>query len=127
MDDIYFGNAGFKELKSKSLHNINILPDLKKQIKTGIKKSSKYDYDREDISGFDIIENSFYNFLKNIKDPLKQEYILTDIIEKMIVENTAKIKVLETPDKWHCVTYKDDTPMVQKALTELIEKGLYKW
>ena len=58
MDDIYFGNAGFKELKSKSLHNVNILPDLKKQIKTGTKKTSKYDYDREDISGFDIIENS---------------------------------------------------------------------
>ena len=58
MDDIYFGNAGIKELKSKSLHNVNLLPDLKKQIKTGTKKSSKYDYDREDISGFDIIENT---------------------------------------------------------------------
>ena len=32
------------------LHNVNLLPDLKKQIKTGTKKSSKYDYDREDIS-----------------------------------------------------------------------------
>ena len=76
---------------------------------------------------FDVIEDSFYNFLKNIKDPLKQEYILTDIIEKMIKENDAKIKVLETPDKWYGVTYKDDTPMVRKALTELIEKGIYKW
>jgi len=76
---------------------------------------------------FDTIESYFHNFLKNIKEPLKQEYILTDIIEKMIEEKDAKIKVLETPDKWHGVTYKDDTPMVQKALTELIEKGLYKW
>jgi hypothetical protein len=58
MDDIYFGNAGIGELRSKSLHNVGILPDLKKQIQTGTKKSSQYDYDREDISGFDIIENS---------------------------------------------------------------------
>ena len=57
-DDIHFGNAGIGELRSKSLHNVNILPDLKKQIKTGNKKTSKYDYEREDIKGFDIIQNS---------------------------------------------------------------------
>ena len=58
MDDINFGNAGIGELRSKSLHNVSILPDLKKQIKTGVKKDSKYDYAREDISKFDIIQNS---------------------------------------------------------------------
>lgn len=76
---------------------------------------------------FNILENSFHDFLKNIKDPMKGEYILTDIIEKMIKENNAKIKVLETPDKWYGVTYKDDTPMVREALTSLINQGLYRW
>ncbi len=76
---------------------------------------------------FDILEDSFHNFLKNIKDPMKGEYILTDVIDKMIRENNAKIKVLETPDKWYGVTYKDDTPMVREALTGLINRGLYKW
>ena len=76
---------------------------------------------------FDVLENSFHSFLKNIKDPAKGEYILTDIIEKMIKENNAKIKVLETPDKWYGVTYKEDTPMVREALTGLINQGLYKW
>ena len=76
---------------------------------------------------FDNMENAFYHFLKNIEDPMKGEYILTDIIEKMIVENNAKIKVLETPDKWYGVTYKEDTPMVRQALTALIEQGLYRW
>ena len=76
---------------------------------------------------FDVLENSFHSFLKNIKDPAKDEYILTDIIEKMIKENNAKIKVLETPDKWYGVTYKEDTPMVREALTGLINQGLYKW
>lgn len=76
---------------------------------------------------FEILESSFHSFLKNIKDPTKDEYILTDIIDKMIKENNAKIKVLDTPDKWYGVTYKEDTPMVREALTKLIEQGLYKW
>ena len=76
---------------------------------------------------FDTLENSFGDFLKNIKDPMKGEYILTDIVEKMIKKNNAKIKVLETPDKWYGVTYKDDTPMVREALTSLINQGLYEW
>ncbi len=76
---------------------------------------------------FDFIENYFHGFLKDIKEPLKDEYILTDVIEKMIVENNTKIKVLDTPDKWYGVTYKEDTPMVKKALNELINQGLYKW
>ena len=76
---------------------------------------------------FGVLESSFHGFLKNIKDPMKGEYIITDIIEKMIKENNAKIKVLETPDKWYGVTYQEDTPMVRKALTELINNGLYKW
>ena len=76
---------------------------------------------------FDTLENCFNEFLRNIKDPMKGEYILTDIIDKMIKENNAKVKVLETPDKWYGVTYKEDTPAVQKALSSLIEQGLYKW
>ncbi len=76
---------------------------------------------------FATMENAFLDFLKNIKDPMKGEYILTDIIEKMIAEDNAKIKVLETDDKWYGVTYKEDTPMVRQALTSLIEQGLYNW
>ena len=57
MGEITFGSAGIKELKSRGLHNINLLPDLKKQIKTGRKMQNRYDYAREDIDDFEIIEN----------------------------------------------------------------------
>ena len=77
-------------------------------------------------TAFDKMEESFEAFLKNIQNPLKDEYILTDIIAKMIGEG-EKIKVLDTPDKWYGVTYKEDTPSVRAALTDLVEKGLYKW
>ena len=80
---------------------------------------------KQDI--FETLEESFYKFLKNIENPLKDEYILTSIIDKMINEDGAKIKVLDTPDKWYGVTYQNDTPTVREALTDLVEKGLYKW
>lgn len=76
---------------------------------------------------FEIMEESFEKFLKNIQNPLKDEYILTSVIDNMINKNRAKIKVLETPDKWYGVTYREDTPMVKEALTKLIEQGLYNW
>ena len=80
---------------------------------------------KQDI--FETLEESFHKFLKNIENPLKDEYILTSIIDKMINEDGAKIKVLDTPDKWYGVTYQNDTPTVREALTDLVEKGLYKW
>lgn len=78
-------------------------------------------------SVFEKMEETFEAFLRNIQNPLKDEYILTDIIAKMIKEDNEKIKVLDTPDKWYGVTYKEDTPSVRAALTGLVEEGLYKW
>ncbi len=76
---------------------------------------------------FDLMETSLDKFLKNIKDPLKDEHILTDFIFELINEKDAKIKVLDTFDKWYGVTYSKDTPMVREALCELINQGKYNW
>lgn len=78
-----------------------------------------------DIFGY--MEDAFECFLRNIKDPIKDEYILTDIVYKLINEENAKIKVLNTYDKWYGVTYQQDTPAVREALKSLIEQGFYKW
>ena len=61
MDKIHFGNVGIKELKSRSLHNINMPQQLKKQIQSGQKMRPRYDYPRDDISSFEIINNSYNN------------------------------------------------------------------
>ena len=76
---------------------------------------------------FGLMEESFYHFLENIKDPMKGEYILTDIVNKILDNKNDKIKVLDTPDKWYGVTYKEDLELVRQSLTDLIEKGFYKW
>lgn len=75
---------------------------------------------------FDVMKSSFENFLKNIKNPMTDEYILTDVVRKMLSDG-EKIRVLKTSDRWYGVTYSQDAPSVQKALGDLIKQGLYTW
>ena len=43
----------------------------------------------------------------------------------MIKDNTAQVKVLKTDAKWFGVTYKEDTPGVNAALTAFDKEGKY--
>lgn len=75
---------------------------------------------------FDIMEECFGKFLKDIKNPKTDEFILTDIINYLLNKN-EKIRVLDTPDKWYGITYKEDVPSVKEYLSGLIKCGQYKW
>ena len=43
----------------------------------------------------------------------------------MIKSKGTKVKVLETDEKWYGVTYKEDKPVVVKAIQDLKDSGLY--
>lgn len=84
---IHFGNAGINEQVSKGLHNANVIPDLKKQIKTGKKQQKpRNDYEREDIKQFHIIDNKINN--KNIEYQIAEDtrgnkyYFAKDVTKK---------------------------------------------
>lgn len=73
------------------------------------------------------LEAGFPEFLSNIKaGDLKSEYLLPTIIDQMIHTGKARVKVLETRDKWFGVTYKEDKATVVEAIRRLIGEGLYK-
>ena len=59
------------------------------------------------------------------ENPLKAEYYLPGVVEELLSEDKAKVKVLTTPDKWHGVTYREDKPALVKELSLLREQGLY--
>ena len=66
------------------------------------------------------------DFLANVKEgDLKSEYLLPNIVDKLLKEKRANVKVLETQDRWFGVTYKEDKEIVQKAFAELIQNGIY--
>ena len=43
---------------------------------------------------------------------LKSEYLLPNIVDKLLKEKRANVKVLETQDRWFGVTYKEDKETV---------------
>ncbi|MEG0230039.1 MAG: sugar phosphate nucleotidyltransferase [Oscillospiraceae bacterium] len=76
---------------------------------------------------FNVLENGFKEFLSvKGKDDIKAEYLLPTIIDGLVKSNQAKVKLLETTDKWFGVTYKEDKQEVVKSFKKLIEKGVYK-
>ena len=78
------------------------------------------------VSFLDELEQGFPKFLASVKDSdLKSEYLLPTIVDQCIRENKAKVRLLETPDKWFGVTYKEDKPTVVAAIRKLVEDGVY--
>lgn len=74
----------------------------------------------------DFLAEDFKDFLTNVEEgDLKSEYLLPNIVDKLLKEERANVKVLETPDRWFGVTYKEDKETVQKAFRELIADGVY--
>ena len=74
----------------------------------------------------DFLAEDFKDFLVNVEEgDLKSEYLLPNIVDKLLKEKRANVKVLETQDRWFGVTYKEDKETVQEAFAELIREGVY--
>ena len=76
---------------------------------------------------FKEIEERFPIFLKesmnnNIE---KAEFYLPSLVDELIKEGKAGVRILKTNDRWHGVTYPEDKPEVKKAIAAMIKKGLY--
>ncbi len=73
------------------------------------------------------LEQRFTAFLtKNLPvNPLKCEYFLPFVVDELLKEQKASVKVLRSADKWYGVTYKEDKPQVMAAIRALKAQGLY--
>lgn len=75
----------------------------------------------------DALEEGFPKFLDGIREgDVKAEYLLPKIIDQQIKAGKARVKVLETRDKWFGVTYKEDKDAVVASIQKLIADGVYK-
>ena len=73
-----------------------------------------------------FLADDFKDFLVNVEEgDLKSEYLLPNIVDKLLKEERANVKVLETQDRWFGVTYKEDKETVQEAFRGLIADGVY--
>ena len=76
---------------------------------------------------FEYSEAYFKEFLsdpKNIEN-LKAEFFIPLMVNKLIVEGTASVRVLDTTSKWFGVTYAADRQGTVDRIQQLINEGVY--
>ena len=73
------------------------------------------------------MEASFPAFLDKAMEsnPMKGEYFLPGVVDQLIQEGKAEVKVLKSMDRWYGVTYKEDKDGVVDALQSMKDKGEY--
>lgn len=59
------------------------------------------------------------------ENPLKGEYFLPGVVDRLLREGKAEVKVLKSRDRWYGVTYKEDKESVVSALQSMKDKGEY--
>lgn len=74
---------------------------------------------------FDYSYEYFREFLRENGDSLKAEFYIPTMVDHLIREGVASVRVLSTTSKWFGVTYAADKPFVQAKIRELIAQGEY--
>ncbi|MDY7397033.1 sugar phosphate nucleotidyltransferase [Aureibaculum sp. 2210JD6-5] len=67
----------------------------------------------------------FEEFLEANTENLKAEFYLPLIVNDILNSGKASVEVLKSDAKWFGVTYKEDKAIVQKAIEQLKDNGVY--
>ena len=74
---------------------------------------------------FTLAESQFKSFLQDRGHEEKSEFYIPNVLDTGIKNNEFDIQVLVSPSQWFGVTYKEDKPVVEKKLKELIAAKVY--
>lgn len=74
----------------------------------------------------DMFADFFCGFMSGLdKDDNKSECLLPVAMDSFITVGKINVSVLTTDEQWFGVTYREDTPGVQRSLKSLHERGIY--
>ncbi|MDR2473768.1 MAG: nucleotidyltransferase [Tannerella sp.] len=74
---------------------------------------------------FDYSEEFFKDFLRDNIGNLKSEYFIPLMVNELVTQKTATVKLLDTASKWFGVTYAKDRQGVVDKIQALIDAGEY--
>jgi NDP-sugar pyrophosphorylase family protein len=74
---------------------------------------------------FKLSEELFREFAISHQHSPKAEFFIPIIVETLLSSEGADFKVVPTDSKWFGVTYKEDKPVVQASIDQLIKDGVY--
>lgn len=106
---------------------------IRESIKTGLKEEINGDTNVSmNLLGFpkeflNHLEEELITFLKENQGNLEtKEFLIPDVVGKLLEENKVKVELLETNENWYGVTYKEDKQIVVGAINRMIKDGIYQ-
>lgn len=74
---------------------------------------------------FRYAKELFLHFLRKDAASLKGEFLIPDIVDYLIKEQIASVRVLSTDASWFGITYRDDLERARMSIRKKIESGIY--
>lgn len=86
-----------------------------------------------------IVSMNLFGFTKKLIDRISEEivkffsssnlqnaeFLLPDVVNKMVKDDSIKLKLLSTDSKWFGITYKDDLEYLKQAILDMKKQGKY--
>lgn len=74
---------------------------------------------------FDQFEKAFSTFIKKNAEKLKNELFIPKVINDLVDQKQASVRILPSRDQWFGVTYREDKPVAVENINKLVELGVY--
>jgi dTDP-glucose pyrophosphorylase len=74
---------------------------------------------------FDELRRRFTEFLETNGHAPDTEFLLPDVVQTMIRERQARVRVLRHGSRWCGITYPEDRPAAEKMIADLVAQGVY--
>ena len=74
---------------------------------------------------FDQLENSFTGFIRDNAGDIKAELYIPKVVNDLVSQNSATVRIIPASDQWFGVTYKEDKPLAVENIRRLIAASVY--
>ncbi len=74
---------------------------------------------------FPALAEHFARFLRDFGQDEKAEFYIPSVVNALVAAGQARVKVLQTPDSWFGITYRQDRDQVLAGIRRLVERGEY--
>lgn len=74
---------------------------------------------------FNLLEKYMYEFKVNTLDISNDEFMLPDVISKMVLNDNFNLNVVKSDADWYEITYPEDADYIRIKIEGKIKKGIY--
>lgn len=74
---------------------------------------------------FDHLQKQFGRFLRDQDTSSNAELLIPSVVDDLIKNRKATVKILKTEDSWFGVTYRQDKEVATQCIRKLTDEGLY--